>query len=150
SSTHHSSGAGCQRSTPTGSARSSFCRFSPIARSSVATCSGASGRVVSLIALAPCRLPRILTGARGAVMSFKVVATPFGRSVEAAFPHESEALTPLGVTIEAVQAESDDDYVEKVRDADAIIAGGRMLSAEVIARLDKAKVIANGGVGVDR
>jgi D-3-phosphoglycerate dehydrogenase len=83
-------------------------------------------------------------------MSFKVVATPFGRNVEAAFPHESEALTPLGVTIQAVQAESDDDYVEKVKDADAIIAGGRMLSAEIIARLDKARVIANGGVGVDR
>jgi D-3-phosphoglycerate dehydrogenase len=83
-------------------------------------------------------------------MSFKVVATPFGRNVEAAFPHESEALAPLGVTIEAVQAASDDDYVAMVRDADAIIAGGRMLSAEIIARLDKTKVIANGGVGVDR
>ncbi|HEY3108644.1 MAG TPA: C-terminal binding protein [Chloroflexota bacterium] len=83
-------------------------------------------------------------------MSFKVVATPFGRNVEAAFPHESEALAPLGVTIEAVQAASDDDYVARVRDADAIIAGGRMLSAEIIARLDKTKVIANGGVGVDR
>src|SRR5207245_1794186 len=35
---------------------------------------------------------RILTGARGAVMSFKVVATPFGRNVEAAFPHEIEEL----------------------------------------------------------
>ena len=83
-------------------------------------------------------------------MSFKVVATPFGRNVEGAFPHESEALTPLGVTIEAVQAESDDDYVARVKDADAIIAGGRMLSADIIARLDKARVIANGGVGVDR
>src|SRR5262245_5852955 len=83
-------------------------------------------------------------------MSFKVVATPFGRNLEAAFPHESEALTPLGVEIQAIQAESDDDYVAQVRDADGIIAGGRMLSGDIIARLDKTKVIANGGVGVDR
>lgn len=83
-------------------------------------------------------------------MAFKVVATPFGRNVEAQFPHEHEALQPLGITIESVQAESDDDYVAKVKDADAIIAGGRQLSAEILGRLEKCKVIANGGVGVDR
>jgi D-3-phosphoglycerate dehydrogenase len=83
-------------------------------------------------------------------MSFKVVATPFGRNVEGAFPHESEALTPLGVTIQAVQADSDDDYVAQVKDADAIIAGGRAHSAAVIAGLEKCKVISNPGVGFDR
>ena len=83
-------------------------------------------------------------------MAFKVVATPFGRNVEAQYPYEHEALQPLGITIEAVQADSDDDYVAKVKDADAIIAGGRMLSADILGRLGKCKVIANGGVGVDR
>ena len=83
-------------------------------------------------------------------MAFKVVGTPFGRNVETAYEYEHEALKPLGITIDAVQAESDDDYVAKVKDADAIIAGGRMLSDSILSRLDKCKVIANGGVGVDR
>jgi D-3-phosphoglycerate dehydrogenase len=83
-------------------------------------------------------------------MAFKVVATPFGRNVETDYPHEHEALKPLGITIEPVVADSDDEYAEKVKDADAIVAGGRMLSAAVISKLQKTKVIANGGVGVDR
>jgi D-3-phosphoglycerate dehydrogenase len=83
-------------------------------------------------------------------MAFKVVATPFGRRTETDFPYEHEALKPLGVTIQTVSAESDDDYVAQVKDADAIIAGGRMLSAGIIGRLEKTKVIASGGVGVDR
>jgi len=83
-------------------------------------------------------------------MPFRVVTTPFGRRAETDLPYEHEALKPLGIKIESVQAESDDDYVAKVKDADAIIAGGRVLSAEIIGRLEKTKVIASGGVGVDR
>ena len=83
-------------------------------------------------------------------MTFKVVATPFGRQIETQFPYEHEALRPLGVTIATVDADSDADYVAKVKDADAIIAGGRRMTADVISQLDSCKVIANGGVGVDR
>src|SRR5438477_5330437 len=83
-------------------------------------------------------------------MSFKVVATPFGRQIETDFPYEHEALRPLGITIASVDAESDADYVAQVKDADAIIAGGRRMTAEIISQLDACKVIANGGVGVDR
>lgn len=84
-------------------------------------------------------------------MSFKVVATPFGRQANAAdFPHEHEALSPLGVKITNVQANSDDEYVEQAKDADAVIAGGRTLTADIINRLEKCKVIATSAVGVDR
>jgi D-3-phosphoglycerate dehydrogenase len=83
-------------------------------------------------------------------MAFKVVATPFGSRVESAYQYEHEALRPLGITITTVRADSDADYVAKVRDADAIMAGGRLLTAEIIGQLDACKVIANGGVGVDR
>src|SRR5258708_3630123 len=83
-------------------------------------------------------------------MAFKVVATPFGRPTESDFPYEHEALRPLGITIATINADSDAEYVAKVKDADAIIAGGRMLSAEIISQLKNCKVIANGGVGVDR
>ena len=41
-------------------------------------------------------------------MPFKVVATPFGRNVEAAFPHESEALAAL-ITACVLQAARDVD-----------------------------------------
>jgi D-3-phosphoglycerate dehydrogenase len=83
-------------------------------------------------------------------MAFKVVATPFGRPIESAYPYEHEALRPLGITISTVDAESDADYIARVKDADAIIAGGRRLTAEIIGQLASCKVIANGGVGVDR
>jgi D-3-phosphoglycerate dehydrogenase / 2-oxoglutarate reductase len=83
-------------------------------------------------------------------MAFKVIATPFGGRIETEFPYEHEALRPLGITITTVKADSDADYVAQVKDADAIMAGGRMLTADIIRRLENVKVIATGGVGVDR
>src|SRR3981081_77954 len=83
-------------------------------------------------------------------MAFKVVATPFGRRIETAYPHEHEALQPLGITIATAHADSDAEYVAQVKDADAIMAGGRTLTAGIISQLQRCKVIANGGVGVDR
>src|ERR1700730_1613934 len=83
-------------------------------------------------------------------MAFKVVATPFGRIIETEFPYEHEALRPLGITITTADADSDAAYISKGRDADAIMAGGRFLNAAIISQLERCKVIANGGVGVDR
>jgi D-3-phosphoglycerate dehydrogenase / 2-oxoglutarate reductase len=83
-------------------------------------------------------------------MAFKVVATPFGRRVETEYPYEHEALRPLGITIATAENDSEATYIAQVKDADAIMAGGRMLSASIISQLERCKVIANGGVGVDR
>src|ERR1700737_4956810 len=83
-------------------------------------------------------------------MAFKVVATPFGRRVETEYPYEHEALRPLGISITTADADSDAAYIAQVRDADAIMAGGRTLTAAIISQLERCKVIANGGVGVDR
>jgi D-3-phosphoglycerate dehydrogenase len=83
-------------------------------------------------------------------VAFKVVATPFGRRTETDFPYEQEALRPLGITIAVADAETDAEYIAQVKDADAIMVGGRLMSAEVIGALEQCKVIANGGVGVDR
>src|SRR6266508_6704384 len=83
-------------------------------------------------------------------MAFKVVATPFGGRIETQFPYEHEALRPLGVTIQTAQAQTDEDYIAEVRDADAIMVGGRPLSPDIIGQLERCKVIANGGIGVDR
>ena len=83
-------------------------------------------------------------------MSFKVVATPFGREPDTQYPYEHEALRPLGITISTALADSDAEYIAMVKDADAIMVGGRMMSADIISQLERCKVIANGGVGVDR
>ncbi|HEY0584101.1 MAG TPA: NAD(P)-dependent oxidoreductase, partial [Chloroflexota bacterium] len=83
-------------------------------------------------------------------MAFKVVATPFGGRIETEFPYEHEALRPLGISIASAQADSEAAYVAQVKDADAIMVGARMLSADIINQLEQCKVIANGGVGVDR
>jgi D-3-phosphoglycerate dehydrogenase / 2-oxoglutarate reductase len=83
-------------------------------------------------------------------MAFKVVATPFGRRVESEYPYEHEALRPLGISIITAEADSDAEYIAQVRDADAIMAGGRFLNAAIISQLERCKVISNGGVGVDR
>jgi D-3-phosphoglycerate dehydrogenase len=83
-------------------------------------------------------------------MAFKVVATPFGRRIETEYPYEHEALRPLGITIITADADSDAEYIAQVRDADAIMAGGRTLTAAILSQLERCKVIANGGVGVDR
>src|SRR5438105_2713565 len=83
-------------------------------------------------------------------MAYKVVATPFGGRVETEFPYEHEALRPLGITIQTAQASTDAEYVAQIKDADAIMVGGRTLSADVLDKLERCKVIANGGIGVDR
>jgi D-3-phosphoglycerate dehydrogenase len=83
-------------------------------------------------------------------VAFKVVATPFGRRTETDYPYEHEALRPLGITIAVADAETDADYIAQVKDADAIMVGGRLMSAQIIGALEQCKVIANGGVGVDR
>jgi D-3-phosphoglycerate dehydrogenase len=83
-------------------------------------------------------------------MAYKVVATPFGRNTDTSYPYEHEGLTPLGITIEAADVSSDEAYLASIRDADAVIAGGKWLNGDVLNKLERCKVIANGGVGVDR
>ena len=83
-------------------------------------------------------------------MAYKVVATPFGRVTDTSYPLEHEGLRPLGITIETADVSSDEAYLESIRDADAVIAGGKWLNGDVLNKLERCKVIANGGVGVDR
>lgn len=82
-------------------------------------------------------------------MAFKVVASGFGgRMVDAT--HENEGLKSLGVSVQTINASTEDEYVAQVNDADAVITGRFALNARVIGALEKCKVIATGGVGVDR
>jgi D-3-phosphoglycerate dehydrogenase / 2-oxoglutarate reductase len=80
---------------------------------------------------------------------FKVIANPAQR-MGTDFRYEEEALIPLGVRIEPVIVDSDEAFVAQARDADVIVSGARRLTAGVIDRLDKTRLITNPGVGVDR
>jgi D-3-phosphoglycerate dehydrogenase / 2-oxoglutarate reductase len=83
-------------------------------------------------------------------MTYSVVATAFAGHVDHSYPYEHEALQPLGITITTVDADSDSAYLAQIKHADAIMVGGRPLNAQIISQLESCKVIANGGIGVDR
>jgi D-isomer specific 2-hydroxyacid dehydrogenase, NAD binding domain len=79
-------------------------------------------------------------------MAFKVVATPFRQRLSTGYPHEHEALRPLGVEITTITASTDDEWIAQARDADAVIVGGRRLTADLIRALDEGKL---AGAGLD-
>ena len=82
-------------------------------------------------------------------VSFKIVTTGFGgRPVDTRY--EDEALEPLGARVQVVEAATEDEYIEQIRDADAVIVGRFALNARVIGALERCRVIAAGGIGVDR
>lgn len=83
-------------------------------------------------------------------MAWKVVATPFDGRTETEYVHEHQALAPLGIKIETANVGSDEEYIASIRDADAVIVGTHPLSARIINSLERCRIIANSGVGVDR
>jgi D-3-phosphoglycerate dehydrogenase len=82
-------------------------------------------------------------------MTFKVAAT--NPRPGAAFEAESEALAPIGADIVPVHADDEQEYLAAIADMDAVMAGLRVaLTGEVIRGLRRCKVIAAGGIGVDK
>ena len=82
---------------------------------------------------------------------FKVVASKVGNTEVAgrsAYHLENEALSGIGAEIIEIAADSDEEYLEKAKDTDAIISG-RKLNRAVIEGLNKCKVISLGSVGTD-
>jgi D-3-phosphoglycerate dehydrogenase len=64
--------------------------------------------------------------------------------------YENEALEPIGAKVQTVNPANEDEYIAAVRDADAVLVGRFALNERVINALENCKVIAHGGVGVDR
>ena len=65
------------------------------------------------------------------------------------FTLEMEALGPVGAEIVPTAAESEDEFIAAARDADAIMAQGRQMTAKIINSLERCRVIALGSVGAD-
>jgi len=82
-------------------------------------------------------------------MAFKVAATPTRAGYD--FAYEREALDPLGVELVQVGWENEQQYIDAVKDLDAIMLGRGVTITENVAKgLRNVKVMVNGGVGVDR
>jgi D-3-phosphoglycerate dehydrogenase len=62
---------------------------------------------------------------------------------------EMESLAPIGAEIIAVFANSEGEFIEAAKDADAIIASGRRITEAIIDSLENCKIIALGSVGAD-
>lgn len=82
-------------------------------------------------------------------MSFRVAATNPRAGYN--FEHERRALDAIGAEIVPIYADDDVTYRDLIADVDAVMAGLKVsLSAEVIAGLKRCKVLAAGGIGVDK
>jgi D-3-phosphoglycerate dehydrogenase / 2-oxoglutarate reductase len=68
---------------------------------------------------------------------------------EGAYAIEREALDPVGAEIVEVAAKTEDEFIAAARDADAVIARNRRITATIIKGLAKCKVIGLGSVGAD-
>src|SRR5688572_12217827 len=84
---------------------------------------------------------------------FKVLAQkPPPGTVDGAggdFRLEMEALGPVGAEVVEVDARSEAEFIEAVRDADAIISRWRRLTKPIIDNADNCKVIGLRSVGAD-
>ena len=68
---------------------------------------------------------------------------------EGAYAIEREALDPVGAEIVEVAAKTEEEFIAAARDADAVIARNRRITATIIKGLAKCKVIGLGSVGAD-
>ena len=62
---------------------------------------------------------------------------------------ERAILEPLGAEVVALQAKSEDDLLDAVRDCDAVMNQYARVGANAIAAMERCKVIARYGIGVD-
>ncbi len=77
---------------------------------------------------------------------FKVVTQ---RRSGVSYEFEMESLAPIGAEIVVVPADTEDEFIEAARNADAIITGGRRLTENIVNSLENCKIIALGSVGAD-
>ena len=68
---------------------------------------------------------------------------------DSSFDLEMEALRRVDAEIVEVSARSEDEFIKAARSADAVIARGRPITRNIIASLDRCRIIALGSVGAD-
>lgn len=78
--------------------------------------------------------------------NFKIVVTDYEYKT---FEPEKHVFDPLGMTITYEQCRTEEEVIEKCRDADALLNQYAPLSRKVIEQLDACKVISRYGIGVN-
>ena len=68
---------------------------------------------------------------------------------ESSYSIEREALDPIGAQIVEVPAKTEEEFIEAAKDADAVIARNRRITATIIKGLRNVRVIGLGSVGAD-
>ena len=58
-------------------------------------------------------------------------------------------MDPIGAEIVEIDAETDEEFIEQAKGADAVIARGRRINAEIVAGLENCVIIGVGSVGTD-
>ncbi|HJU63734.1 MAG TPA: C-terminal binding protein, partial [Candidatus Binatia bacterium] len=79
-------------------------------------------------------------------MSFMVAVTDY---VFPSLDPERAVLEPLGVELRSQQCRSDDEIIALARDADGVLNCYAKMTAPVIEKLKRCKIIARYGIGVD-
>ena len=79
-------------------------------------------------------------------MSFIVAITDY---VFPSLEPEQRVLAPLGVGLRPAQCKSEEEIIELTRGADAVLNCYAKMTARVIEKLDRCKIIARYGIGVD-
>jgi len=77
---------------------------------------------------------------------FRVVVTDLGYP---SYEHEQRVLEPVGGKLELAECRTEDDVIKACKGAQGILNRAAPMTARVITTLDKCKVIARYGVGVD-
>ena len=84
---------------------------------------------------------------------FKVVTQkPVGDTFDlggGSYELEMESLGPIGAQVVEIPATTEEEFVEAARDADALIARGRLATKKIIYGLERCKIIALSSVGAD-
>ncbi|MBI3825911.1 MAG: C-terminal binding protein [Candidatus Rokubacteria bacterium] len=68
---------------------------------------------------------------------------------DSAYAIEREALDPIGAEVVEVPAKSEEEFIAAAKDADAVIARNRRITATIIKGLTRCRVIGLGSVGAD-
>ena len=71
------------------------------------------------------------------------------RSGITSYEYEMESLSPIGAEIVVVTGDTEEEFIEAARNADAIMASGRPLTEKIVNSLENCKVISLGSVGAD-
>ncbi len=77
---------------------------------------------------------------------YRVVVTDQGYQ---SYDNEKRVLAEVGARVELAEARTEDDVIKAARTADGILNRAAPMTAKVIEKLEKCKVIARYGVGVD-